>query len=223
MSQVVSITLQVSEVVNFLVYGSLLGALNIGIIWGYQILVYFFSCGFPARVKRLFKGVDPSYIVGSEVSELLGHIMDARSLSLPMYSYLLVEIDTSMVHALRFAFPRLQVGGIDKALVDLELSIRTGSEKDFKNLKSFFTSLKDIFDNDGIRTKFTLGRAILNLLSQVKSQFPTSDELRETNEVIGHWNLTLIDKIEHYSAPILIFLTALVVAVTVLFGLHVLP
>ena len=215
-------TLENSKILTFLVYFLLAIAMNVALVLIYRGGMFIFSPGGLKMIRRLKNGL-ASYIVGAEVCELLEHISDARGLSLPEYSFLLSEVNASVVTSLKITFPRLFINGIDRALVSIQLSIVIGSENELKAIRDFFRELKKIFEGANLRSRFKISKDILVLLGTVDKVLPDSNKLRDENDIMGHWNLRFRDKLDPYIDPINVLLLIISIIVGILFGLHILP
>jgi hypothetical protein len=216
------IPLENSKIVTFLVYFLLAIMMNVVLVLIYRGGIFIFSPGVLKRLRRLKNGL-ASYVVGSEACKLLEHIRDARRLSFPGYSFLLSEVNASVVTSLKIAFPRLFIKGIDKALVNIQLSIMIGSENELKSIGDFFRELREIFEGANLKTRFTITKDLLVLLGTVDKGLPDSNKLRDENDIIGHWNLRFRDKLDPYIGLISVFLLIISIIVGILFGLHILP
>lgn len=214
--------LEYSKISLFLNYFLLLITMNLVLILIYRGGVFIFSPGALKRIRRLMEG-SISYIVGSEVCELMEHVSDLRKLSLPSYSFLLAEVNTSIIGSLKFAFPRLLIKGIDKALVNIQLSILIGSDEELERIEIFFKKLKEKFDEANLKKRFLIIKGILELLGTVDEDLPNLNKLREKNEIIGYWNLKFRDKLDPYINLISVALLILSIVFGILFGLHILP
>ena len=135
----------------------------------------------------------------------------------------MTELNTSIIDSLKFAFPRLLIKGVDKALVNIQLSLMIGSKEELESIEYSFKNLKEKFDSVNLRRRFTIINDILGFLGTIDDTLPNSNKLREKNEIIGYWNLKFRDKLDRYINLISITLLFFSVIFGVLFGLHILP
>ena len=150
-----------------------------------------------------------------EKLRILERFREYDELSSSRFSFLLAEVYGGTSQVLSSGFPYLDAAGLDDTFVDIQIAMRMGTDSEKEAAREFFEGVGSIPYRIGTLGT-TYSNEILMQVHRVRNRLIWSDNLRRRNGIKGAWGNGIIGLLKPYTEWILVVLTGLLVALTLI-------